>query len=61
MKKIDVNKSLIFSRNIEDLKKSLNYLYQRGYCSNSENFLDYEEGNLEYLKNGEWLHFGVEE
>ena len=47
MKKIDVNKSLIFSRNLEDLKKSLDYLYQDGYCSNSEDFSLYEEGNLD--------------
>ena len=47
MKKIDINKSLIFSRNIEDLKNSMNYLYQGGYCSNSEDFSDYEEGTLD--------------
>ena len=47
MKKIDVNKSLIFSRNVEDLQKSLEYLYQDGYCSNSEDFSLYEEGNLD--------------
>lgn len=47
MKKIDISKSLIFSRNIKDLKNSLDYLYQDGYCSNSEDFSDYEEGNLD--------------
>ena len=47
MKKIDVNKSLIFSRNVEDLKKSLDFLYQDGYCSNSKDFSEYEEGNLD--------------
>ena len=47
MKKIDVNKSLIFSRKVEDLKNSLDYLYQGGYCSNSEDFSVYEEGNLD--------------
>ena len=47
MKKIDVNKSLIFSRNVEDLKNSIDYLYQDGYCSNREDFLDYIEGNLD--------------
>lgn len=38
MKKIDVSKSLIFSRNVEDLKNSLDYLYQDGYCSKCEDF-----------------------
>ena len=47
MKKIDINKSLIFSRNIEDLKNSIDHLYQCGYCSNSEDFSDYEEGTLD--------------
>ena len=47
MKKIDINKSLIFSRNIEDLKNSLDYLYQNGYFSNSEFFSEYEEGVLD--------------
>lgn len=47
MKKIDVNKSLIFSRNVEDLKNSLDYLYQDGYCSNSEDFSEYEDGVLD--------------
>lgn len=47
MKKIDVNKSLIFSQNIEDFKNSLDYLYQDGYCSNSKDFSEYEEGNLD--------------
>ena len=47
MKKIDTSKSLIFSRNVEDLKKSLDYLYHDGYCSNSEDFSEYEEGTLD--------------
>ena len=47
MKKIDVNKSLIFSRNVKDLKNSLDYLYQDGYCSNSQDFSECEEGNLD--------------
>lgn len=46
MKKIDISKSLIFSRNVEDLKNSMDYLYQDGYCSNSEDFSEYQEGNL---------------
>ena len=47
MKKIDVSKSLIFSRNAEDLKNSIDYLYQCGYFSNSEDFSEYQEGNLD--------------
>ena len=47
MKKIDINKSLIFSQNIEDLKKSFDYLYLLGYFSNSEDFSKYEEGTLD--------------
>ena len=47
MKKIDTSKSLIFSRNIEDLKNSLDYLYHDGYCSNSKDFSECEEGNLD--------------
>ena len=46
MKKINTNKSLIFSRNIEDLKKSLDFLHQDGYCSNSTDFSEYREGTL---------------
>ena len=49
MKKIDINKSLIFSRNIEDLKNSLDYLYLGGYFSNSEDFSEYEEATLEVV------------
>ena len=50
MKKIDVNKSLIFSRNIEDFKKSLEYLYLGGYFSNSEDFSEYEEATLDIVQ-----------
>lgn len=49
MKKIDVSKSLIFSRNVEDLKNSLEYLYLGGYFSNSEDFSEYEEGTLDVV------------
>lgn len=49
MKKIDVNKSLIFSKNIEDFKNSLDYLYLGGYFSNSEDFSEYEEGTLDVV------------
>ena len=47
MKKIDASKSLIFGRKVEDLKNSIDYLYQDGYCSNSEDFSLFEEGNLD--------------
>ena len=56
MKKIDVNKSLIFSRNIEDLKNSLDYLYQNGYFSNSEFFSEYEEGVLDGVHAANFMH-----
>ena len=50
MKKIDANKSLIFSRNIEDYQKSLEYLYLGGYFSNSEDFSEYEEATLDVVQ-----------
>ena len=50
MKEIDVSKSLIFSRNIEDLQKSLEYLNQEGYFSNSKNFSNCEEATLEFVE-----------
>ena len=50
MKKIDVNKSLIFSRNIEDLQNSLEYLYLGGYFSNSKDFSVYEEATLDVVQ-----------
>ena len=50
MKKINVNKSLIFSRNIEDFKNSLEYLHLTGYFSNSEDFSEYEEATLDVVQ-----------
>lgn len=50
MKKIDINKSLIFSQNIEDFKNSLDHLYLSGYFSNSEDFSEYEEGTLDLVQ-----------
>lgn len=47
MKKIDASKSLIFSRNVEDFQKSLGYLNEDGYFSNSKDFSEYEEGKLD--------------
>ena len=49
MKKIDANKSLIFSRNIEDFQNSLEYLNLSGYFSNSEDFSEYEEATLDVV------------
>ena len=50
MKKIDITKSLIFSRNIEDFQNSLEYLYLGGYFSNSEDFSEYEEATLDVVQ-----------
>ena len=50
MKKIDVSKSLIFSRNIEDFQNSLEYLYLSGYFSNSEDFSEYKEATLDLVQ-----------
>ena len=50
MKKIDANKSLIFSSNVEDLKNSLEYINQKGYFSNSEDFSIYEEATLDVVQ-----------
>ena len=50
MKKIDTRKSLIFSRNIEDFKNSLDYLYLGGYFSNCEDFSEYDEATLDIVQ-----------
>ena len=50
MKKINVNKSLIFSRNIEDFQNSLEYLNLGGYFSNSKDFSVYEEATLDVVQ-----------
>ena len=50
MKKIDVSKSLIFSRNIDDFKNSLEHLYLGCYFSNSEDFSEYEEATLDFVQ-----------
>lgn len=50
MKKIDINKSLIFSQNIEDFKNSLDYLHLLGYFSNSDKFTEYEEATLDLVQ-----------
>lgn len=46
MKKIDASKSLVFGSTVEDVKNSLEYLNQKGYFSNSKDFLEYKEAVL---------------
>lgn len=50
MKKIDTNNSLIFGIKIKDVKKSLKYLDQEGYFSNSEDFSEYKEAKLDAVR-----------
>ena len=59
MKKIDVNKSLIFGNKVNDIKNSLEYLNQEGYFSNSKEFSEYEEGNLDgvHVSNFTFRHY----
>lgn len=55
MKKIDINKSLIFSSTVEDVKNSLEYLDQKGYFSNSKDFSEYKEANLDFVEVGNFV------
>lgn len=50
MKKIDVNKSLIFDSEVDDMKMSLEYINQEGYFSNTKDFSEYEEGKLDMVR-----------
>lgn len=50
MKNIDINKSLIFGSKIEDIKNSLEYLDREGYFSNSKDFSEYEEAELDFVE-----------
>ena len=50
MKKIDVSKSLIFGRKVEDIKNSLEYLDQVGYFSNCKDFSEYKEAKLDIVR-----------
>ena len=50
MKKIDVSNSLIFSSKVEDVKNSLEYLDQKGYFSNSKDFSEYKEADLDIVR-----------
>lgn len=57
MKKIDVSKSLIFSRKVEDIKNSLEYLDQECYFSNSKDFSKYEEAYLDIVQVTNFANF----
>ena len=50
MKKIDVSNSLIFGSKLDDIKNSLEYLDQEGYFSNSKDFSEYEEAELDVVE-----------
>ena len=57
MKKIDVSKSLIFDSTVNDVKNSLEYLNQKGYFSNSKEFLEYKEADLDLVEVGNIANF----
>ena len=59
MKKIDVSNSLIFGSTVEDVKNSLEYLNQKGYFSNSKEFSEYEEGELDMVRVCNVAKFGL--
>lgn len=46
MKKINVEKSTVFERNISSLKESLDHLEEEGFFSDFEGFTDYKEDIL---------------
>lgn len=50
MKKIDTSKSLVFGSTMNDVKNSLEYLNQKGYFSNSKDFLEYKEAHLDLVE-----------
>lgn len=50
MKKINISNSLIFGRECEDIKNSLEYLNQHGYFSNSKDFSEYKEAKLDIVR-----------
>ena len=50
MKKININKSLIFGSKVEDVKNALEYLNQEGYFSNSKDFSEYKEAELDLVE-----------
>lgn len=57
MKKIDTSNSLIFSSKLEDVKNSLEHLDQEGYFSNSKQFSEYKEAELDIVHVSNFANF----
>ena len=57
MKKIDVNKSLIFGSKVEDVKNSLEHLDQEGYFSNGREFSEYKAAKLDIVRVSDIANF----
>ena len=57
MKKIDVSKSLVFGSTVNDIKNSLKYLNQKGYFSNSKDFSEYKEADLDLVEVSNMANF----
>ena len=57
MKKIDVSKSLVFGSTVEDVKNSLEHLDQEGYFSNSKDFSEYKEADLDIIRVSNFANF----
>ena len=57
MKKIDVSKSLVFGSTVEDVKNSLEHLDQEGYFSNSKQFSEYKEAELDIVRVSNFANF----
>lgn len=60
MKKINVEKSTVFERNISSLKESFTYLNEEGFFSNFEDFSEYEEGILNSVRIGNGIYYPYE-
>lgn len=59
MKKIDASKSLIFGSEVEDAKNSLEHLDQKGYFSNSKDFSEYKESELDIVQVSNFAGFAI--
>ena len=57
MKKIDASKSLIFGSEVEDVKNALEHLDQECYFSNSKDFSEYKEGELDIVQVSNFASF----
>ena len=57
MKKINTSKSLVFGSKVEDVKNSLEYLDQEGYFSNSKDFSEYKEAELDIVRVSNFANF----